>query len=128
MTEIDEIIQSYIAEAQSVIDSAKPSDGLFGFGRGPKDDPCHMKFYDAVSDAASRGDAYETVSAIIKAERNYECPKMCSWMLSAIHSLAIPRIGELSSAQREELRNWYDDNVPKRTRLPVQKQFYKALK
>ena len=31
-----------------------PGDGLLGFGRDPKRDPCHMEFYESVGEAVGR--------------------------------------------------------------------------
>ena len=50
------------------------------------------------------------------------------WMLSAVHGATEPLIGYLSEEDAQRLLALYDREVPRRERLPVQKQVYKLLK
>ena len=47
-------MEQYNAAMRKVVDRLKPGDGLLGFGRDPKRDPCHMEFYEAVGEAVGR--------------------------------------------------------------------------
>ena len=133
--EINKLIDNYIAEVNTVIENSKPSDGLLGFGSGPKDHPCHMDFYNKMealmqSFAASSPDADSANAAaeiLIKCSSEKPCPQEAYWMLVVIQQLATPTIKYLSSDERSALKSWYDDNIPRRTRLPIQKTLYKEL-
>ena len=132
---INEIIDGYISKSEAVIDKAGPAAGLFGFGEDPRKNACHEEFYNAletaVSDICQSGpsedEAYSAAMAILSAHIEKKCPNMCMWMLSASEKLAVPLFGFLSPASREKIRIWYDDVVPKRARLPYEKEVYRAL-
>ena len=47
-------MEQYNAAMRKVVDRLKPGDGLLGFGRDPKRDPCHMEFYEAVGEAVGQ--------------------------------------------------------------------------
>ena len=133
---INGIIDGYIARCEEIIAQSKPGDGLFGMGDDPKKDPCHMSFYEELAAAvkeiaASAPEADEAcgaVQAILKAAREKKCPSMARWMLEAIHGLSQPLLPLLTAEQKRELRDWYDENLPRRLRFPVQKDVYKAMK
>ena len=129
ITTIENLILDYIEEVRTVIKNSKPLAGVFGLKGGVGDDPCHMKFYEKLSEALKEvDDPYQTVKLLIEAEKKYDAPKAATFMLSAIHGLAIPLVGDLDASQKAELIAYYDENVKKRDRLPVQVQLYKALK
>ena len=123
------VIEEYIEKSRDVLKHAKPTDGIMGFGSSPKNNQCHMDFYEKLQAALTDcGDPYGCIKLIFEADSSFECPDMSRPMLTAIQGLAIPLIGRLSSSEKDELRNWYDVNVPKRLRLPIQKDVYKELK
>lgn len=127
---LNQITEDYIEEAKTVAKNAKPFAGVFGFGGGLGNDPCHERYYNKLEEALKDEDidAYEAIKYLFNAETSYEAPKAVTFMLSAIQGLALPLIPKLSQEQKDELREWYDVHVPKRNRLPVQTNVYKALK
>ncbi len=127
---MNQITEDYLETARSVIANAKPFAGAFGMKGGINDDPCHMNYYNAMKAALEEEntDAYESVRFLLNAERSYECPRAVSFMLIAVQGLAVDLAPRLSREQKEEFRQWMDDNVPRRMRLPVQDYLYKALK
>lgn len=127
---INNLIEDYIEEVKDAIRSSKPLAGVFGLRGGIGDSPCHMKFYDSLKELIESGDfdAYETVRLLLHADSSYEAPDAAKFMLTAVQGLAIPLVPKLSAEQRGEFKQFLDDNVPRRKRLPVQDQLYKALK
>ena len=127
---LENIISDYIEEANVVIKNQKPLSGIFGFGNSIGNNACHAKFYDAISKELSEGDyePYEAVKFLIYADRNYECPKSVQMMLTTIQGLAIPFVSSLSDVQKDEFREYYDKNIKKHYRLPIQDKLYKELK
>lgn len=133
---IDELIRSYIATVEALNKKARPFDGVFGMGNDVRKDPCHMKVYEdiqAAVEAAVAGGIYpeeadRAAETLLKAESSYTCPSCCGMMLTAFQGHIIPLTKHMSAAKREELRAWMDTTTPKRRRLPVQNNLYKALK
>ena len=132
---INEVIEAYLEKSEEVLKKSKPSDGLLGFGDDPRRNPCHEQFYgdmgrtveEICEDDLTEDEAYCAVMTILEAGRKRECPNMCKWMLVACQGHTIPLLSYLSAQSKEKLKKWYDDNVPKRTRLPVEKEVYRAI-
>lgn len=125
---LHELVKRYADEVTALEAAAKPTDGLFGIGSSPKNDPCHVRFFETMRQAVSEGDAYENVCFLLRAPQDCFVPDSCRLMLEAIHGLAEPLVEKLTAEQCRELMVWYDENVPKRKRLPVQRSLYKALR
>lgn len=123
------ITEGYLAEADAVQKRSGPFAGIMGFGGGLAHDACHEKYYNAMTEALKDEtlDAYETVKFLFRADEEYDAPGTVKCMLTAVQGLALPLIPKLSAEQREEFRAIYDAKVPKRQRLPVQQELYKAL-
>ena len=123
------ITEAYLAEADEVQKKSGPFAGIMGFGGGLAHDGCHERYYDAMAEALKDEslDPYETVKFLFGADEEYSAPQTVKCMLTAVQGLALPLIPKLSAEQREEFRAAYDAKVPKRTRLPVQRELYKAL-
>ena len=47
-------MENYNEAVKKMTAKLRPGDGLLGFGRDPKRDPCHMEFYEAVGEAVGR--------------------------------------------------------------------------
>lgn len=124
------LIENYIAEVKDVSKNSRPLAGVFGFRGGVGDSPCHLAFYNAMKEVTESEDceAYEAVKLLIRADTEYEAPKSAVFMLSAVQGLAIPLVDKLSGEQKAEFLKYFEDYIPKRKRLPVQEQLYKALK
>ena len=123
------LIEEYIAEVKTVSKNSRPFSGIFGFKGGVGNSPCHLRFYNAMKEVTESDDcsAYEAVSLLLRADSEYEAPNAAKLMLTAVQGLAIPLVEKLDDAQRAEFRQYFDDNIPRRKRLPVQDQLYKAL-
>ena len=126
------IIEDYLEKVDNAISAARPADGLFGFSKGPKDDPCHQKFYDdiekAVSQIKSSDEAYAVADELLRAESSYSCPQMASLMLTAVQGHVINLVPLLNAEQKNSLRIYFDESIPRWKRLPVQKKLYQLLK
>ena len=131
-TVITGLIENYLEEVDAAIKAAGPADGLFGMRKGPKDDPCHQKFYDAVGEAVAgiqNGDeAFAAASELIRADKKYDCPQMAALTLTAAQNHIMTLLPLLSSEQKDSLKKYFDTSIPRWERLPTQKQLYKALK
>ena len=111
-------------------------DGVFGLGHHPKNDPCHIEFYNDIkkitediaddpSVTAEETDA--VVEIIIKADSVKNSISGCTLMYVPMQGLAVPLISGMSEAKRNELGAWYSENNPRRMRLPVQNDVCKAF-
>jgi len=125
----------YTQAVQTVMDRAKPTDGLFGMGDDPRNDPCHMRFYEDVAQwiqvfAAAGPDKkaiFEAVYWILTTPAAHKkCPEF--WFEFAAHGLCGELICRLDPAQCAVLQAFYDENYPRRDRMLVQKEIYKLLK
>lgn len=127
---LDNLIQDYISTANTVIKNQKPLAGVFGFGKSISNDACHEVFLDKLQKTLEEDtemDAYEIVQFLLQAENNYECPKSVKFMLVAIQGLAVPYVSKLTLEQKKEFKDYFDHNIPKHMRLPVQDKLYKEL-
>lgn len=135
LMELKEIYRQYVLDYAQVRRKATPMDGLFGMGQDPRKDPCHMRFYEAVEQwvaafAAERPEgeqAYLVVHWILAAPAEHT-GKAVYWFMFAAHGLCRELIPLLSPAQCAELRMLYDENYPRRDRMPLQKEVYKLLR
>lgn len=125
----------YSAELQKVIANKKPMDGLLGMGEDPRRDPCHMRFYEDVEvwvrnflasepDEAAALEAAWWIIAAPAAHREQEE----FWFEYAAHGLCRDLVPRISPAGCAALRDYYDENYPRRDRMPVQKELYRLLK
>lgn len=123
------MIDEYLAKVKEISKNTSPFAGILGFGNNPSKDSCHGEFYENVAREIGKyqGQEYEIVKFLISADRRTDCSDTARLTLTALQSLAIPLVRRLSNEQRKEIANWYKDNVPKRTWLPVQKDLYKEL-
>lgn len=132
---LKDIYQKYDEEIRAVKAKAKPTDGLFGMGDDPRNNPCHMRFYEGVGqwvkDFLKTGpdvkSALEAARVIIEAPAAHR-DGPTYWFEFAAHGLCKDLVGVLDAAGCRELKEFYDHNYPKRDRMPVQDQVYKLLK
>lgn len=132
---INDIIDGYIVRCRELIAAAKPGAGLFGMGDDPRKDVCHEQFFNELERTVheiAQGkptpeEAYPAVSLLLKASKEKDCPDMTAWMLTAAQKLSLPLIPFLTPEQRAELLAWYEKAVPRRIRLPAQKEVYQRL-
>ena len=129
------IYEKYIEDVEKVYRNAKPTDGLFGMGEDPRNHPCHMRFYEDTEQwvnafvAADPGE-----NAVFGAARFLlETPAKYAqhhgfWFMYAAQGLTRIMIPLLEGVHCEQLRKFYDENYPRRDRMPVQKDVYRLLK
>ena len=134
--EIRILYREYLALAERLERERKPADGLCGKGREPADDPCHDRFADdleaALSGFASGSPEPEAVREVLafiyRAPKEHPEPLSIFWMLKAVHGLTADLIPLLGPDDAVLLCTQYDQDYPRRERLPVQKKVYEALK
>ena len=127
--------RQYDEEATQVRKNSSPADGLFGFGNDPKNHPCHVMFYDDVGKwvqafLATQPDAqasFEAARFLIGAP--VECSgKETYWMMYAAQGWCRDLVKHLDADGSAALRDLFDELYPRRDRMPVQQELYKALK
>lgn len=135
VSEIRALMEAYLTEAQALEKNRKPGEGLFGFGKKPADDPCHVKmilalkekFETAAETQAPSADvrtALEYVYGLAKAYQN--TPSMHIPLIGA-HGSTLPAIPLLNGADAAALLGAYIHQYRRRERLPVQKLVIRAL-
>ena len=135
LQQLQERYRRYDEEAALVRKKAAPADGLFGFGNDPKNHPCHEQFYEDVGKwtkeflaaQPSAGDSLDAARFLI------EAPKTCAgqesfWMMYAAMGWCRELVCRLDEGGCAELRTLLDGLYPKRDRMPVHQELYKALK
>ena len=129
------IYEKYIQDVEEVYRNAKPVDGLFGWGDDPRKDPCHMRFYEDAEQwtkqflnaAPGETEVFEVVRFMLEIPAQYR-EKHCFWFLYAAQGLTREMIPLLQGVHCTGLRDFYDENYPRRDRMPVQKDVYRLLK
>ena len=130
------IIVHYIEELEKAEKNRKPGSGLFGFGQGPGDFPCHTEMDNQVAELAGElteseaepDEIAEIVKAVLQAEESCAWPEAARWAVMASQRHVLPLIARMSAADRKEMLAWYEKAYPKRRRMPLQKQILEELK
>ncbi len=130
------IIVHYIEELEKAEKNRKPGSGLFGFGQGPGDFPCHTEMDNRVAELAAEiaeGEAEpdevaEIVKAVLQAEESRAWPEAARWAVMASQRHVLPLIARISAEDKKEMLAWYEKAYPKRRRMPLQKQILEKLK
>ena len=130
------LYEGYLTEAEAAERSAAPGAGLFGFGKGPEDDPCHDRFVAALRAFYEELAILKTQSGTVRELMEYACaaprenprPRSAYWMLIAVQGLTIPLAERLNPADAGALAELYEKSCRRSERLPVQKQLIDALR
>ena len=135
LQQLQERYRQYDEEANLVRKKAAPADGLFGFGNDPKNHPCHELFYEDIGKwtkafLASDPDPEQSYAA---ARFLITAPVECSskesyWMMYAAQGWCRELVCRLDAGDCGKLRDVFDRLYPRRDRMPVQQELYKALK
>ena len=138
MNEITILYDAYIKTVEELERTKKPTAGLLGITKGPKDDPCHDRFADDLAEKLKMFSAKDPSSGEVRSllEYMYEIPfqyrenHMIYWMFTAVHSLVLDNdlISRLNRADAQKLYEQYSKDYPRWERLPAQKRTLKALK
>ena len=135
LARMDRILEDYLDAADQQERNRKPNE-LFGLKFGPSDDPLHDRFAGdmaaLLSDFAQEKPDSAALRPVLEklfgaAKENPE-PKSAYWMLVAIQGLSRELIPGMSREDAAALMKDYEQNWPRRTRLPVQDDVLKALK
>ena len=127
--------ETYRQDLDEFARKSKPMDGLLGFGRSLKDDPCHDRFDERVKEAVdgivaaspTPEAAKQTVSMLLRSDMQ-SWPPAAQWMLRAIERHILPLIPFLSPDSAAAFQTEYAARYKPRERLPVQQEVFKALK
>lgn len=135
LEQLKERYRQYDEEATLVRKKASPADGLFGFGNDPKNHPCHELFYEDIGKwtEAFLQTGPDARDALAAARFLIEAPKTCGsresyWMMYAAQGWCRELVNRLDTDGCAELKALFDELYPKRDRMPVQQELYKALK
>ena len=134
-TMIRKMYEDYFEKALAAERNRKPTDGMFGIGKKPGDDPCHTEFAAELEAALNEYAAEKPASADVRAllafmysvPKSHEEPKSVYWMLLAVQGLTLPLIPLLSPEDAAVLKKGYAAQYRRWERLPVQQQVLKAL-
>lgn len=129
------IIEQYIEDFEKAEKNRKPGSGLFGFGQGPGDYPCHEKMdkqvgelcREAAEDDSGADETAALVKAVLQSEKSRQWPEAARLAVMAVQRHTIPLISRMSPEDRKELLSWYWKAYPRHRRLPVQKQIIREL-
>ena len=133
---LTQAFSDYLQDVENCQRNQKPTDGLFGFGRSLKDDPCHSRFdgrvQQAVDDLCAASptpeEAERAVRLLLARDDVPSWPTACQWMMRAIERHSLPLIPFLSGEAAAALLKEYSERYPRWERLPAQKAVLKALK
>lgn len=128
-------IDAYIAQVEDLMSKKGAFDGLFGLGHHPKNDPCHSVFFEdvvkLVSECAASSPSQEEADALaetlIKADAVRGNLPEVQMMYVPMQGQVVPLVPFMSESKKKELGEWLSASVPRRMRLPVQKDACKAL-
>lgn len=132
--ELETIYQEYEKKAGQVRAKAKPTDGLFGMGNDPRNDSCHMEFFETVGAWAKalRQEQPEPEHCMDAVEFLILAPTRCRnrdcyWMMFAAMGWARELVPCLSAQDCVNAMTLMDRHFPPRDRFPAQQKLYKAL-
>ena len=126
----------YRRELEECRKASRPTDGLLGFGRSEKDDPCHDRFYARVGKATealvalrpSPEAARRAAELLLARDDLASWPRSARYMLQAAERHFLPLIPFLAPEDAAAIREKYTARYKRWERLPVQEQLLKALK
>lgn len=131
-----ELCSQYLAAAVKAEQNRRITDGMFGFGKKPADDPCHAAFLDAMKELAAQyqkqipdsGSVYDVLSYLYTLPAENREPNSAYWMLIAVAGLTKDLIPMLSTQDASRLYAEYCKIFRRWERLPVQKEIVQLLK
>ena len=127
--------ETYRQDLDEFARKSKPTDGLLGFGRSLKDDPCHDRFDERVKEAVdgiaalspTPEDGKQIVGMLFRDDIQ-TWPLAAQWMLRAIERHSLPLIPFLAPETAAAFQKEYAARYKPWERLPVQQEVFKALK
>ena len=137
LEELRRLYEAYQNQFQTAEQARKPTEGMFGLGKGPGDHPCHAQFASDLeaflqakaAEGLEPGQAGQMLEFIYFAPLFHpEYPNAVYWMLIAVHSVTFPLIPMLEPETARELCSRYQKAYPRRALLPAQTKVLDALK
>jgi len=135
MEELRALYEGYIRQVERLELESKPTDGLFGMGKGVSGDSCHDDFAERLKELLAELEAEEPSSEKLREVLGYiyrmsaenKEPVSAYWTMNAVHGLTAGLIARLEPQDAAALYGTYIADHPRRMRFPVQKQVIKAL-
>ena len=136
LEDIQEIYRSYQEEYSQVVKKARFGEGLFGFGVGPKNHPCHTQFAERLEKCLNEADLQSADPAQIREllAFMFDAPLNCRgdedpkyWMLLAVQKLTLDLIPLLAPDDARTLATKYAYDYPRHKRLELQNKVLAAL-
>ena len=133
---LESAFEVYARELEAGEKKQRVTAGLFGFGHSLKDDACHDRLDERLTDSVreilnagpSPDEAERAVRLLLK-PREKEFPQQSArWMLRAAERHALGLIPLLDAAAAEKMLEEYSARYRPWDRLPSQKEIIKALK
>ena len=136
LIELEQAFLDYRKALEECEKKYRPTDGLLGFGRSIKDDPCHGQMDERVqktvaeicSATPSSQDAERAVRMLLARDDMSSWPPSAQLMLRALERHTIPLIPFLSPGTAAALLKKCDARYKRWDRFPAQKEVFKALK
>ena len=134
--EIERLTDNYLDKEREVEKKSHPLADIFGFRGGPKYDPCHEEYHNAVIDAVNKylegttdeTEMYEAAEYVLSLGTEKECNGTCKWTLVSTQVSLKPLVPLLTAEHREALRVRFEGLYRKKDRVPIQDDLYKLLK
>ena len=128
--------EQYLGEAEKARQKAGICDGLFGMGNDPRKAPCHEAFYDFVGKwvkeflcmAPTADDCAVAAEWLLKIADVHRGQNDIFGYLYAAQGHVLPLITRLDRERARALLDWYEKAYPRRDRMPVQDEVFRALK
>ena len=135
MEQLKEYYERYISQTETLWEERSFLDGAFGIGASTKDHPCHLEFYKNVErwvenflkNGSHRETAEQAIAYVLQTSQAQK-GRLSYWTMYAAQGLMRPLADVISPRCAAEMRQWYDENLPRQDRLPVIKDLYKKLK
>ena len=132
---LEKAFDDYGTDLEKAAKKQKVTDGLFGFGHSLKDDACHDRLDEKVSETVSDiikrgpspGEAERAVRTLL-ASREERFPREAArWMLRAVERHALKLIPFLDRSAAGKIMSEYTRRYRPWDRLPAQKEVLRAL-
>ncbi len=132
---LQKLYDDYLDKAFTVERNRKPGEGIFGIGKKPSDDPCHVRFLEDLKDWLERfageepdsSSVRDVLTLIYRAPKENPEPMSAYWMLIAAQGPTAPLIPRLSGADAAALNAEFAAAYKRWERMPVQNEILKAL-
>ena len=113
-SQLEALYAEYKKTVEKVVKDARPFAGFMGLGGGPKDDPCHRKFYEGVclltgrlaQEGMSAAEAKDCASYILGAQCAEEKEGLLYWTMMAAHGAVKPLLPLLTREDAEALADY----------------------